>query len=52
LRAVATSRKGFVLDYLGITEAPWEDVEKEVTMFTIAAYGGSGMTKSEYHKWL
>jgi len=51
-RAVTTSRKGFVLDFLGITEVPWEDVEKEVAMFTIAAYNGSGMTMSECHKWL
>ena len=51
-RAVTTSRKGFILDFLGITEAPWEDVEKEVTMFTTGAYNGSGTTMSECHKWL
>jgi len=28
---------GFVLDSLGTTEAPGEDVEKEMTMFMIAA---------------
>jgi len=43
-------KKGFVLDFLGITEAPWEDMEKEVTMFMIAAYGGLGMTMSKCHK--
>jgi len=45
-------KKGFVLDFLGITEAPWEDVEKDVTMFMNAAYGGLGMTMSKCHKWL
>jgi len=40
-------KKGFVLDFLGITEAPWEDMEKEVTMFMIATYGGSGTTMSK-----
>jgi len=39
-RAVTTSRNALVLDSLGITDAPWEDVEKEVAMFMIAAYGG------------
>jgi len=41
-----------MLDFLSITDFPWEDVEKEVTMFMIATYGGSGKTTSECHKWL
>jgi hypothetical protein len=50
--AVATSGKGFVLDSLGKIDAPWHDVEKEVTKFMIAAYGGSGATMSECRQWL
>jgi len=51
-RAVTASRKGFVPDFLAITETPWEDVEKKMTMFMTGAYNGSGTTMSKCHKWL
>ena len=41
---VATSNKGFVLESLGVIDAPWND---EVTMFMVATYGGLGATMSE-----
>ena len=30
-----------------MTDAPWNDVEKEVTKFMVAAYGGLGLTLTE-----
>ena len=50
--AVTTSNKGFVMDSLGVIDAPWVDVEKEATKFMVAAYGGLGVTMSECRKRL
>ena len=52
LTAVATSKKGFVLDSLGVIDAPWDHVEKEATHFMVGAYGGLGVTMSECRKRL
>ena len=50
LKAIATSNKGFLLDSLGVEDIPWDCVENKATKFMIAAYGGSGVTMSEYRQ--
>ncbi|KAL8595126.1 hypothetical protein ACOMHN_019164 [Nucella lapillus] len=45
--AVNVSKKGFLLNSLGVVDALWSDVEKETTEFMAAAYNGSGVTMSE-----
>ena len=52
LKAIATSKKGLDFDSLCVIDAPWDDVEKEVTHFMVTAYGGLGVTMSEYRKRL
>jgi len=49
---MALASRELVLYSRGITEAPREDVEKEVAMFMIAAYGGSRTIMSKCCKWL
>ena len=44
--------KGLDLDFLGVINAPWDDVEKEATHFIVTAYGGLGVTMSECRKQL
>lgn len=45
--AVTVSKKGFLLNSLGVVDALWSDVEKETTEFMAAAYNESGETMSE-----
>ena len=49
-KAVASSKKGFVLDCCGIIDTLWDNVEKEETKFMIAAYDRIGASISECHQ--
>jgi len=40
---VTISKKGFLLNSLGVVDVLWDDVVKETTEFMVAAYGGSGV---------
>ena len=51
-KAVATSKKKFIIDSLGVVDTPWDDVEKEATAFMVAAYGGLGATMNECRQWM
>jgi len=51
-RTVTVSKKGFLLNSLGVVDVFWDDVVKETTEFMVAAYGGSGVATSECRQWL
>ena len=44
---VTISKKGFLLNSLGVVDVLWDNVVKETTEFVVAAYSGSGVTMSE-----
>ena len=50
--AVAISKGGFLLNFLGVVDVPGDDVGKGKTKFMVAAYNGSGVTMSECCQWL
>jgi len=39
-RTVAISKKGFLLNSLGVVDVLWDDVVKKTTEFMVAAYVG------------
>jgi len=49
---VTISKKGFLLNSLGVIDVLWDNVVKETTEFMVAAYSGSGVTMSECRQCL